>query len=97
MMDIKILAGEPLNINVPVDGEPPPTKVWTKGDEVITDSLKLSLINESYKSTIRITNSRRKDTGKYKLVAKNKNGTDTCTCNVTVLDVPGPPERPVEP
>ena len=24
------------------------------------------------------------------------NGTDTCTCKVTVLDVPGPPEGPVQ-
>ena len=61
------------------------------------DNSKLSLINESYKSAIRIAESKRSHTGRYKLVAKDKNGTDTCTCNVTVLDVPGPPEGPVEP
>mgnify|MGYP001167003785 CR=1 FL=1 len=38
MMDIKILAGEPLNINVPIDGEPPPMKTWTKDSNVLDES-----------------------------------------------------------
>ena len=97
MMDIKILAGEPLLLNIPCDGEPPPQKVWTREGEDIVDSGRLALINEDYRSTIRITESRRKDTGAYKLVATNKNGRDTMTCNVTVLDVPGPPQDPIEP
>merc|ERR1711892_879425 len=97
MMDIKILAGEPLLLNIPVDGEPPPAKNWTKGGQNIDDSLRLMIINEDYRTTIRVNESKRKDTGVYKLVAKNKNGTDTMTCNVTVLDVPGPPEAPVDP
>ena len=97
MMDIKILAGEPLIMNIPVDGEPPPAKNWTLNGNSIDDSLRLMIINEDYKSTIRVQESKRSDTGLYKLVAKNKNGTDTCTCNVTVLDVPGPPEPIVDP
>ena len=97
MMDIKILAGEPLNINVPVDGEPPPMKTWTKDGSGLDDGMRLMIHNEEYRSTVRISESKRSDYGVYQLVAKNKNGTDTCTCNVIVLDVPGPPEGPVEP
>ena len=95
MYDIKILAGEPLNINVPVDGEPPPTKQWEKDGQKIVDGLRLTIHNEDYMVKIRVTESKRIDTGVYKLTANNINGTDTATCNVTVLDVPAPPEGPV--
>ena len=97
MMDIKIHAGEPLLLNIPVDGEPPPMKNWSLNGRDIADSMRMMIINEDYRTTIRVNESKRSDTGTYKLVAQNKNGTDTCTCNVTVLDVPGPPEGPVDP
>ena len=93
MFEIKILAGELLAINVPVDGEPPPTKVWTKGGSKIEDGIHLTIHNEDYLSKIRIIDSKRSDSGVYKLVASNVNGTDTAECKVTVLDVPGPPEN----
>ena len=96
MYEIKILAGELLALNVPVDGEPPPTKEWTKDGVKITDGVHLTIHSEEYLSKIRITESKRSDSGNYKLVATNVNGTDTCTCKVTVLDVPGPPEGPVQ-
>ena len=48
MMDIKIMAGEPLNIKVPVEGEPPATKKWTKDGEDVVDGIRLQLHNEDY-------------------------------------------------
>ena len=76
-----------------MDGEPPPSKEWTKDGNKLEDGIHLGLFNESYKTTIRVAESRRSDSGVYELYAKNVNGTDRCTCNVTVLDVPGPPEN----
>ncbi len=96
MMEIKIMAGEPLLIDVPVDGEPAPSKTWTKDGNPIQDGIHMTMVNQEYRSTIRISQSKRTDAGTYELVAKNVNGTDRCTCNVIVLDVPGPPEGPVE-
>jgi len=96
MMEIKVMAGEPLLIDVPVDGEPVPSKEWTKDGSMVEDGIRVSLINQSYRSTIRIRESKRSDAGIYELVAKNVNGTDRCTCKVTVLDVPSPPEGPVQ-
>ncbi len=96
MMDIKIMAGKTLLIDVPVEGEPVPSKDWTKDGSTVKDGIRLTLVNQEYRSTIRISESKRSDAGVYELVAKNVNGTDRCTCNVTVLDVPSPPEGPVE-
>ena len=74
----RLLAGEPLNLKIPVDGEPPPSKEWTKDGNKVEDGIHLSLFNESYKTTIRISESRRSDSGVYELYAKNVNGTDRC-------------------
>ena len=92
MFDIKILAGEPLVINVPVDGEPPPSKEWSKDGHRIEDGIRMTIFNEDYNTLIRVIEAKRSDTGKYELVARNINGTDRATVNVTVLDVPGPPD-----
>ena len=56
---------------------------------------RLGLTKSDYSTVVRVTDTKRSDTGVYELTAKNINGTDTCTCKVTVLDVPGPPEGPV--
>ena len=72
-------------------------KYWFLNGRDTADSKRMMINNEDYRTTIRVNESKRSDTGTYKLVAQNKNGTDTCTCNVTVLDVPGPPEGPVDP
>merc|ERR1719412_585654 len=74
MMAIKIHAGEPLLLNIPVDGEPPPMKNWSLNGRDIADSMRLMIVNEDYRSPIRVTESKRVDTGTFKLVAKNKNG-----------------------
>lgn len=96
MMDITIMAGEPLNIKVPVEGEPSPTMTWTKNGETLDDGIRVNLRKESNRTTIRISESKRSDAGVYELTAKNLNGTDRCTVTVKVLDVPAPPEGPVQ-
>ena len=62
--------------------------------DFIIDS-RLLLSKSDYSTKIHISDTKRSDTGVYELKASNINGTDTCTCKVTVLDVPGPPEGPV--
>jgi hypothetical protein len=82
MMEIKIMAGEPLLIDVPVDGEPAPSKEWTKDGSRVEDGIRVNLTNQEYRTTIRIRESKRSDAGIYELTAKNVNGTDRCTCKV---------------
>ena len=95
MMEIRRLAGEPLVIDVPVEGEPPADKSWTKDGSMLESGIHLTVSNYDYQTVIRVLESKRSDTGIYELTAKNVNGTDRATCKVTVLDVPGPPEGPV--
>jgi Immunoglobulin I-set domain/Fibronectin type III domain len=96
-MDVKIRAGANFDFDVPVIGEPPPSKEWSlKGNGLInTDRIKIS--NENYNTKLRVIDAKRADSGVYTLEAKNINGKDTATVNVVVLDVPQPPEGPLKP
>ena len=67
MMDIKIHAEEPLLLNIPVDGEPLPMKNWSLNGRDIADSMRMMIINEDYRTTIRVNESKRSDTGTYNL------------------------------
>lgn len=40
-----------------------------------------------------VKNSKRSDSGQYRLQLRNQHGFDTATINVRVLDRPGPPEN----
>lgn len=44
MIDIKVRAGQNFDLDVPVTGEPPPSKEWTLRDNMIlnTDRIKVS-------------------------------------------------------
>ncbi|XP_047491377.1 twitchin-like isoform X5 [Penaeus chinensis] len=96
MVDVKIKAGENLNLHVPVVGEPPATKQWRVKDSDLYPNDRLSIINDDYATTIKIIDCKRSDTGAFTLNARNKNGEDSCTVNITVLDVPGIPEGPIK-
>ncbi|ODM93780.1 Twitchin [Orchesella cincta] len=95
LLAIKIRAGQNFEFDVPVQGEPPPSKEWSlNGDNVLPDD-HIKLINQDYNTKLKVVNAQRGDSGTYMLTAKNRNGTDSATVVVTVLDVPGPPEGPI--
>lgn len=95
MRDIKVRAGQTFEFDVPVIGEPPPTKQWTLKDNMVVNSDCVKIVNESYSTKLRVTDAKRSDSGVYTLTAKNINGVDTATLTVTVLDIPLPPEGPL--
>lgn len=92
MHPIKIKAGQNFEFEVPVSGEPPPTKEWALNDSPLFPDEHLKVTNEDYSTKLKVLNARRGDSGVYTLTAKNKNGTDVATVNVIVLDVPSPPK-----
>lgn len=40
---IKVRAGEPININIPLSGAPTPTVEWTKNGKALTETLRASV------------------------------------------------------
>lgn len=42
-MKIKVRAGEPININIPISGAPTPTIEWTKGKDKVVETLRISV------------------------------------------------------
>lgn len=95
MRDIKVRAGQTFEFDIPVIGEPPPTKQWTLKDNMVVNSDCVKIVNEPYSTKLRVTDAKRSDSGVYTLTAKNINGVDTATLTVTVLDIPLPPEGPL--
>nr|CAD7424747.1 unnamed protein product [Timema monikensis] len=96
LLDIKIRAGQNFEFDVPVIGEPPPSKEWNLKDNMVINTDRIKIINEDYNTKLRVIDTKRSDSGKYVLTAKNINGVDTATVNVTVLDIPQPPEGPLK-
>lgn len=57
-----------------------------------TNYVFLLQLADDYASIV-VKNSKRSDTGQYRLQLKNPSGFDTATINVRVLDRPSPPEN----
>lgn len=95
--NVKIRAGQNFEYNVPVSGEPPPSKDWSLKDNIVINSDRVKITNEPYSTRLRVIDAKRADSGEYTLVARNINGVDRATTVVTVLDVPSPPEGPLKP
>lgn len=83
MKDIRVKAGQPIDLEVPVQGEPPPTKKWTLNDNPL--SLNAKIQNEDYKTILSIKSAQRGDSGVLALTASNVNGTDSVKINVIVM------------
>ena len=85
MIDIKVRAGQNFDLDVPVIGEPPPNKEWTLRENMVLNTDRIKIINEDYNTKLKVIDAKRSDSGVYTLTAKNVNGKDTATVNVTVL------------
>ncbi|PAV56317.1 hypothetical protein WR25_15732 isoform E [Diploscapter pachys] len=96
LMDLRIRAGEPLKLAVDFEGEPAPTATWKANDVGVPSGDRADITTTPTHSELHILSSLRSDTGVYKITVQNEYGTDTAQCNVTVLDVPTPPEGPLK-
>jgi len=94
--DITISAGSMLKYDIDVSGEPAPTTTWTYEGEKLESDKHVNITDTDYKTKLIIRDAFRMDTGEYQLVAVNSSGRDQVTVNVTVTDVPGPPEDPMK-
>ena len=93
MKDVKVKAGKTIEIEVPVSGEPPPTKKWSLEGLPVDSNTRWFITNEDYKTKLVIKNAERGDSGVLTLTATNINGTDSEKLKINVLDVPRAPEN----
>lgn len=70
---------------------------WSWRDGIpLVNSERIKIENIEYHTDFQLINAVRKDTGKYTLVASNKNGKDTETVELIVLGSPSQPGGPLE-
>ncbi|KAK2158172.1 hypothetical protein LSH36_175g03003 [Paralvinella palmiformis] len=90
--EIRVRAGEPIKIDVPITGSPTPTITWKKDDKGLEPSSRVNQENDEDNAKLLVPVSKRGDTGKYTIKLANKHGEDSGDINVIVLDKPGSPE-----
>ncbi|CAF4237342.1 unnamed protein product, partial [Adineta steineri] len=94
--EIRVKAGEPLTIDVPINGSPTPVITWIKDGETVQPTRDTQLESDDIHAKLHKPSAKRGDTGKYKIQLKNDSGEDECDIDVIVLDKPGVPEGPLE-
>ncbi|VDK40424.1 unnamed protein product, partial [Cylicostephanus goldi] len=94
--DLRIKAGQAINFDVNVEGEPTPKIEWFLNGQPIQSIGKTKIDNSNDNNTkLDTKDAARADSGKYKIVATNENGRDEAEVDVNVLDIPGTPEGPL--
>lgn len=96
LLDIRVKAGTPINLDVNFEGEPKPKATWKINDKPLNVNERVEITTTEKTSKIFIPFSARGDTGVYTLSVENEHGKDKASCQVTVLDVPEEPRGPVK-
>ncbi len=93
---VTVKTGKPVNLEVGVKGEPPPTITWIfKGKNVPENDATYQIKNDEYHTSFNMKNSTRAQSGTYIVKAENANGVDEAEVEINVLDKPGKPEGPL--
>ncbi len=96
--EIRIRAGEPLKIDLAIQGAPTPVLSWKKNDEpVVSGQNGVELTSDDDQAQLNKPKAERGDSGLYQVKMVNSEGEDSIPINVIVLDKPGPCQAPLEP
>ncbi|XP_074519910.1 myosin-binding protein C, fast-type-like [Halichoeres trimaculatus] len=91
---IIVVAGNKLRLDVEITGEPAPTVVWSRGDQVITEAEgRVRVESRKDLSCFVIEGAEREDEGNYTIVVTNPAGEDKAVLFIKIVDVPDPPEN----
>ena len=84
--DVKVKAGQPIDLKIPIDGSPPPTCEWYLDDELLepTEDEELLTPSTNKEAQLAIKSADKKHRGTLKLVVKNEHGTSEGTCQMIV-------------
>ncbi|KAK1902396.1 Titin, partial [Dissostichus eleginoides] len=93
---VSVRAGSKMVLEAIVAGKPAPFCKWKQGNEDVLTSDRLSVVKTLTSCTLITKNVKREDSGYYSLSAENSSGRVNQIIKVTVMDIPGPPEAPLE-
>ena len=96
LVQLKVKAGQPIDFDVNVIGEPPPVTTWKLKGKELKSGDRVKIDDKDYNTHLLIKSSKRSDTGIYTLTAKNDSGVDEAQVEVVVLDSPTAPEGPLK-
>lgn len=85
LQKVIVRAGAVVKFDVDVKGEPPPTITWNFAHAELQSGPRIKIENEDYNTKIAISDTTRKDTGMYTIIAVNSNGRDEAPVEVIVL------------
>ncbi|XP_066544508.1 myosin light chain kinase, smooth muscle isoform X2 [Amia ocellicauda] len=89
--DMKVLAGEAVNILCKFGGTQPITCTWFKFRKPIQEKGPIKIESTETTSKLTIAPSRHEHCGCYALQVENKYGNRQCALNLTIVDKPEPP------
>ncbi|CAH8497134.1 unnamed protein product [Schistosoma turkestanicum] len=87
--EIRLRAGEPLHMPIPITGAPTPTVTWSKDNKPLPTRCQLQSSEEQ--TCLDVPKSVRDDSGLYKIHLANEYGQDEAVVKVVVMDKPSPP------
>lgn len=93
---IVVKAGKQVKYDVNVRGEPPPDIKWFFLDKEVQSAGNVEIVNVDYNTKLTITDTIRKQSGLYKIVAENQHGKDEEVVEITILSAPGKPKGPLK-
>jgi len=96
LMKQTLRRGQNLKLEADVEGEPAPQVTWFKKEEKMVTYDRLTITNEPYHTAFSIVKLIRRDTGMYRVFAKNETGTDEVEIEVVVLSSPSKPKGPLD-
>ncbi|TMS38626.1 hypothetical protein L596_005310 [Steinernema carpocapsae] len=88
--EIRVRAGQPIDLTIPYTGSPEPQIKWSREGVTIAN-----IETTETQTRLFVKESKRSDTGKYRIEATNKFGDADATVQISVIDRPAPPEGPI--
>lgn len=85
---VTVRVGHNINVIGYIKARPDPEVLWSKGETVLENNKRTSLMQNLPVVHLRIKEATRADHGKYVLKASNEGGEASCTITVNVLDRP---------
>lgn len=87
LRNLTVREGEPIYIDVKVSGEPAPDVTWLVNDKTLTSVAHRRVDNVPYNSKLFNDSPERKDSGTYKIIARNQYGIDTAEIEINVTSM----------